>query len=33
MGRIAGRLEEVPEVCQAEEMIVWSDKGSVRVGG
>ena len=29
----AGRIQEVSEVCQAVEMIVWSEEGSVRMGG
>ena len=28
-----GRMQEVSEVCEAEEMALWSEEGSVRVGG
>ena len=33
MGRSAGRIQEVWEVCQAEELIVWNEKGSVQMAG
>ena len=28
-----GRMQEVWEVCEAEEMALWSEEGSVRMGG
>ena len=30
---MSARIQEVWEVCQSEEMVLWSAKGSVRVGG
>ena len=30
MGRIAGRVQEVWEVCQAEEMVIWTEQSIVQ---